>query len=106
MNLEFITIKLFDELWGSCGLNDDALKSLQDTLLSDPENGEIIQGTGGARKMRIPLLHTGKRGGARVIYVYFADKKEIYFILVYRKAAQKNLSLKEKNSISKLGRIR
>ena len=37
------------------GLNDDSLVYLEQLLLEDPLRGEVIVGTGGARKMRIQL---------------------------------------------------
>lgn len=52
-----------------------------------PKDGDAIQGTGGLRKIRIPMENKGKgkRGGARVIYVDIEIKEIIYFINVYTK---------------------
>jgi hypothetical protein len=36
-----------------------------------PTIGDVIPGTGGLRKVRIPLQGRGKRGGGRVIYWYY-----------------------------------
>jgi hypothetical protein len=43
---------------------------------ANPEAGEIIQGTGGVRKIRWALEGAGKRGGARVIYYYLRIREE------------------------------
>ena len=43
--------------------------SLENILLKNPKVGDAIIGTGGLRKIRIPIGSTGKRGGGRVIYV-------------------------------------
>ena len=43
-------------------------------VAADPECGEVIQGTGGFRKVRVARGGMGKRGGARVIYIHeFSD---------------------------------
>jgi hypothetical protein len=44
------------------------LAELVDYVAHNPEAGEVIQGTGGVRKLRWGKAGSGKRGGARVIY--------------------------------------
>ena len=53
MTREFIYTSPFRKSWKMMGLNDDDLKELENILLSNPQTGSVIQGTGGARKMRI-----------------------------------------------------
>ena len=43
-------------------------------LASDPERGEIMQGTGGVRKVRVAVGGRGKSGGARVIYYFHGSE--------------------------------
>ncbi|MDB4837917.1 hypothetical protein OAH87_05545 [Marinomonas sp.] len=40
--------------------------------MSNPKQGDVIQGTGGLRKVRVASKAKGKRGGSHVIY-YFLD---------------------------------
>ena len=47
---------------------DDELKELQRTLIAQPDKGDLIQGTGGLRKIRMTLGNQGKSCSARVIY--------------------------------------
>jgi hypothetical protein len=47
-----------------------ALARIEAELRADPRKGDVIRGTGGARKIRVSLPGRGKSGGARVIYVY------------------------------------
>jgi len=49
-------------------MDDDQYRELQEALVKDPELGDLIQGTGGLRKVRWNLPARGKRGGARIIY--------------------------------------
>jgi len=39
-------------------------------VAADPECGDLIPGTGGFRKVRVARKGMGKRGGARVIYIF------------------------------------
>ncbi|BBI72737.1 hypothetical protein HAALTHF_23880n [Vreelandella aquamarina] len=56
---------------------DDELKELQRTLIAQPDKGDLIQGTGGLRKIRMALGNQGKSGGARVIYFWQRQKEFI-----------------------------
>ena len=49
----------FEKSWAAMNLGDDELRELQNLLIEDPEAGDVIQGTGGARKVRIPLEGRG-----------------------------------------------
>ena len=51
-------------------LDDAAFAGLQQALIENPETGDVIEGTGGLRKMRFADARRGKgkRGGLRVIY--------------------------------------
>ena len=47
-------------------LSDDDYVFLQTHLAENPTAGDVIQGTGGLRKMRWAAMGKGKRGGVRV----------------------------------------
>ena len=80
---------------------DDELKDLQRTLIAQPDKGDLIQGTGGLRKVRVALGNQGKRGGARVIY-FLATAEIIYLILAYPKSVKDNLTPAEKATLKTL----
>ena len=69
MKRTFIEVPLFTKKWKELGLTDEDLRDLQNILLQNPKSGDVIQGTGGLRKIRIPMKGRGKSGGSRVIYV-------------------------------------
>lgn len=56
-------------------LNAEEFRALQHDLLMHPERGEVIRGSGGARKARLKMRGKGKRGGGRVIYVYYGRRR-------------------------------
>ena len=105
MNRTFIEVPTFTRKWRELGLTDDNLRDLQKILLDNPKTGDVIQGTGGLRKIRIPLDNTGKRGGGRVIYVDIEYKETIYFINVYTKNEKDDLTEEEKKAFKAVVRI-
>ena len=98
MKRTFIEVPMFTRKWKELGLNDDDLRRLENELLENPKAGDAIQGTGGIRKIRIPIENSGKRGGGRVIYVDVELKETIYFINVYAKNEQDDLTEDEKKA--------
>jgi hypothetical protein len=73
-------------------LKDDQYRMLQLALLLRPEQGPLIPGSGGLRKLRWAGQGRGKRGGLRVIY-YWAAREEIFYMLyVYAKNEQGDLT--------------
>lgn len=51
MNAVFLELPAF-ERHRSNYLDDECFRLLQDTLLANPEAGDLIEGTGGLRKLR------------------------------------------------------
>jgi hypothetical protein len=70
-------------------------------IAADPECGEIISGTGGFRKVRVPRAGMGKRGGARVIYILRDEDFPVFLVVVYAKNEKDNLTKKERNALAK-----
>lgn len=85
------------------GLDEESLRRLEHILLENPQVGDVIEGTGGARKMRISLEdNKGKSGGGRVIYVDVFEKEKLYFLFAYPKNVQENLTPDQKKAIRKI----
>lgn len=102
MTREFIYTKPFRDSWEKMGLNDEDLKLLEIELLENPQTGVVIQGTGGARKMRIQLFGRGKSGGGRVIYLDVFEKEKLYLLFAYPKNVQEDLTESQKQAIKAL----
>ena len=99
---EFVYTEPFRKCWKLMGLSEDDLKKLEEILLENPQLGDVIEGTGGARKMRIQIENRGKSGGGRVIYVDVFEKEKLYFLLAYPKNVQDNLTPDQKKQVRKL----
>lgn len=102
MTREFVYTEPFRKCWKAMGLSEDDLKKLEEILLENPQLGDVIEGTGGARKMRIQIEYRGKSGGGRVIYVDVFEKEKLYFLLAYPKNVQDNLTPDQKKQVRKL----
>ena len=82
---------------------EDSLEELYNFLEDNPRAGNIIQATGGVRKLRWKRGKgaRGKSGGVRVLYHYSNDIL-IILITLYAKNEQENITNQEKNQLKKL----
>lgn len=99
VKLTFIESRGFTEKLHAL-VDDDAYRIFQRELEKNPEKGDLIKGAGGVRKVRIRVPGRGKSGGARVIYLYLENHALIYFLLIYTKKEQADLSSEEKKAVS------
>ena len=84
--------KLFDE---------DEREEIVAMVAVDPECGEVMAGTGGFRKVRVARAGMGKRGGARVVYIWRDNRFPVFLITVFPKNEKANLSNAERNALKK-----
>jgi len=85
-------------------LKEDEYRGLQFVLLLRPEQGDLIPGTGGLRKIRWGAKGRGKRGGARVIYYWHLGQETFYMLLVYAKSRQEDLTPEQVRILKRLVR--
>ncbi len=85
-------------------LDDDAYRALQLALVLRPEQGAVIPGTAGIRKMRWASRNRGKRGGLRVIYYWASREETFYMLYAYSKNQQGDLSATQIRTWSRLVR--
>lgn len=85
-------------------LTDEAFRGLQDDLMKHPEAGDVIEGTGGLRKLRQadPQRGKGKRGGLRVIYFWWEAGLQFWLFTLYGKDEMDDLSPKDKKALKEL----
>ncbi len=80
-------------------LSDEEYRLLQAELLTSPTKGDVIQGTGGLRKIRSLSKGKGKRGGIRVIYYYLDPYQRFYLLTLYAKNEMADLTSHEKKQL-------
>ena len=74
-------------------------------LAANPQAGDLIQGTGGVRKLRWRRGGRGKSGGVRVIYYFHSEEIPLYLLAVFGKNERANLSNAERNDLARLVRL-
>jgi hypothetical protein len=80
-------------------LTDEEYADFQSGLAANPLAGDVIEGTGGLRKVRVATKGRGKRGGARVIYYHVSSDAQIRLLLIYAKGRKDDLSADEKRTL-------
>ncbi len=83
-------------------LDDDTYRLLQIRLMVTPEIGDLIEGTGGLRKVRVASNGHGRRGGARVIYYHFVARTQVALLLIYPKNEQSDLSTEQRKALKSI----
>lgn len=85
-------------------LSRGAYDALIAAIAADPKGGDLIPGTGGLRKRRIPLPGRGKRGGARVITLWLGERYPVYAVFLFAKNARADLSAEQKRALARIVR--
>jgi mRNA-degrading endonuclease RelE of RelBE toxin-antitoxin system len=100
MNIMFVETRVFTKRLAGMGLEEE-LKNLQVDILANPQGGRLDPGTGGLRKLRVPDRRRtkGKRGGARVHYLWLSDKQLVYLLFVYGKDESDTLTPAQKREL-------
>lgn len=86
-------------------LTDAERTLLVDFLASNPTAGDLIQGTGGVRKLRWALEGRGKRGGARVVYFHHNAGMPLFLLTAYAKNERADLSQADQNDFRQLTKL-
>jgi hypothetical protein len=80
----------------------DGIQAVASYLIDHPDAGDTIPGAGGARKLRWAAKGKGKRGGARIIYVYVVVAAHIYLLRCYAKNVRTDLSANDKKKLRQI----
>ncbi len=82
-------------------LTADQRLDIVNYLAVHPAAGDIMQGTGGIRKLRWSAHGRGKSGGVRIIYYYHSESIPLFLLTVFGKGEKANLSKGERNELAK-----
>lgn len=85
-------------------VDDEQYRSLQIALMLRPEQGPVIRGAGGLRKVRWASPGGGKRGGLRVIYYWARAERAFYMLYAYSKKEQADLTPAQARQLGQLVR--
>ena len=84
------------------GMAEAERQSAIDLVASDPEGGEVMQGTGGVRKARIAGRGKGKSGGYRIVWYFGGGDIPVFLLTVFGKGEKANLKQGERNALRSL----
>ena len=77
-------------------------RAVVEYLATHPKAGDLIEGTGGVRKLRWARDGRGKSGGGRVIYYFHSESMPLYLLTMFAKNERANLSKAERNELAGL----
>ena len=100
---EFIETEVFKNLIDQ--LDDHNLKrDIEDEILKNPSRGDVIQGSGGIRKLRVGKKRAGrgKSGGFRVLYLDLPEYQTTYLIFIYEKGDLENITSVQKQRMKEI----
>lgn len=83
--LTVVETPLFNKLWPAYWTEDE-FGTFCAFVASHPDEGVVVPGTGGVRKLRWGRAGAGKSGGVRVIYVARSQVGELVLLTIYAKS--------------------
>lgn len=83
-------------------VSEEERNAIVSFLASNPDAGDIMAGTGGARKVRFGGRGKGKSGGYRIITFYADEDIPVFLLDIYSKDTQANLSKADQNELRKI----
>jgi hypothetical protein len=86
----------------AAGLSGSDIQRIVDHCAERPDVGDVIQGTGGARKVRFAGRGKGKSGGYRVITFYSGADLPVFLLTVFAKGERADLTKGERNALAQL----
>jgi hypothetical protein len=86
----------------SAALTEEERSELVSYLAANPEAGDVMPETGGARKLRWKAQGRGKRGGTRAIYYYHDESLPLFMLNVFAKNEKAGLTKAERNEMRSL----
>jgi len=83
----------------AANVSDSEVDAIISHLAKNPSVGQMIPGTGGARKFRYRSRGKGKRGGYRVITFYTGTDIPVFLIDIFAKGDKIDLTMRERNEL-------
>jgi len=88
------------------GISDAERFDIVTLIARNPTIGDVIPGTGGARKVRVAGRGKGKSGGYRIITYFAAEDVPVLMLAVIDKGERADLTQGERNGMrDRLGRF-
>jgi hypothetical protein len=86
----------------AAGLSEDEQDFVVAEISKNPRGGDVMEGTGGCRKLRFAGKGKGKSGGYRTIHYFGGDDVPVLLLALINKGEVANLSKAERNELRKM----
>ena len=86
----------------AAGVSDEERERIVREVSADPEDGDLIVGSGGIRKRRIAGRGKGKSGGYRIMVAYVGPDVPAYLLALLGKGDRENFSAAEIAAMSRM----
>lgn len=83
-------------------VSDRDIDAAEQAVADNPLTGDLIKGTGGARKLRFRIGSRGKSHGGRTIYYAAVTVDLVYLLYAYAKSDQDDLTGAQRNTLKSL----
>lgn len=97
--------KKIDKFFSERKILKEDFEVLKKSLVKDPEQGDLISGTGGVRKIRLKSSTKGKRGAFRICYFDDPGRGELFLMQIYPKNEQENILQDEKRALKEFSEM-
>ena len=87
------------------GMSAEEMAAAVDVVATDPEAGDVMQGTGGVRKARLAGRGKGKSGGYRIVWYFGGGDIPVFLLTVFGKGEKANLSQGERNALRQITKL-
>jgi hypothetical protein len=84
------------------GLTEEERDEIKLAIAINPPMGDVMVGTGGARKFRWAGRGKGKSGGYRIVSYFGGGDIPVFLLTVFSKGVKANLSAADRAAISRL----
>ena len=84
------------------GMSEAEVTAVVEMIAANPDAGEVIQGTGGCRKVRVAGRGKGKSGGYRLFTFYSGHQIPVFLLTIISKGEVENLTKSERNALAVL----
>jgi hypothetical protein len=81
------------------GLSAEEMQAIVAAIATDPEQGDLVQGSGGVRKVRIAGRGKGKSGGYRIMVAHVGDDAPAYILALLGKHERANFTDAQVNAM-------
>jgi hypothetical protein len=79
---------------------EEEIMAIVSEIAANPLAGDLIVGSGGARKMRHRRAGGGKSGGYRTIHYFGGDDVPIFLLSIFGKGVKSDLTARERNELA------